>query len=37
VEWPGFRTTAYHSKGETQAQTKNWMGSLLEGQRDAMK
>jgi RHS repeat-associated protein len=35
VEWPGFRTTAYHSKGETQESTKNWMGSLLEGQRDA--
>ena len=35
VEWPGFRTTAYHSMGETQATTKNWMGSLLEGQRDA--
>jgi RHS repeat-associated protein len=35
VEWPGFRTTAYHSKGETQSTTKNWMGSLLEGQRDA--
>jgi RHS repeat-associated protein len=35
VEWPGFRTTANHSKGETQAITKNWMGSLLEGQRDA--
>jgi RHS repeat-associated protein len=35
VEWPGFRTTANHSMGETQAITKNWMGSLLEGQRDA--
>jgi RHS repeat-associated protein len=35
VEWPGFRTTAYHSMGETQAVTKNWMGSLLEEQRDA--
>jgi RHS repeat-associated protein len=35
VEWPGFRTTANHSKGETQESTKNWMGSLLEGQRDA--
>ena len=35
VEWPGFRTTAYHSKGETQESTTNWMGSLLEGQRDA--
>jgi RHS repeat-associated protein len=35
VEWPGFRTTAYHSTGETQEATKNWMGSLLEGQRDA--
>jgi RHS repeat-associated protein len=35
VEWPGFRTTANHSMGETQATTKNWMGSLLEGQRDA--
>jgi RHS repeat-associated protein len=35
VEWPGFRTTAYHSRGETQESTKNWMGSLLEGQRDA--
>jgi RHS repeat-associated protein len=34
VEWPGFRTTAYHSKGETQESTRNWMGSLLEGQRD---
>ncbi|HYR06952.1 MAG TPA: hypothetical protein VEQ60_04270, partial [Longimicrobium sp.] len=34
VEWPGFRTTAYHSMGETQESTKNWMGSLLEGQRD---
>jgi RHS repeat-associated protein len=33
VEWPGFRTTATHSMGE--AATKNWMGSLLEGQRDA--
>jgi RHS repeat-associated protein len=35
VEWPGFRTTAYHSMGQTQETTKNWMGSLLEGQRDA--
>jgi RHS repeat-associated protein len=35
VEWPGFRTTAWHSRGETQPTTKNWMGSLLEGQRDA--
>jgi RHS repeat-associated protein len=35
VEWPGFRTTANHSMGETQSTTKNWMGSLLEGQRDA--
>jgi RHS repeat-associated protein len=35
VEWPCFRTTANHSMGETQAITKNWMGSLLEGQRDA--
>jgi RHS repeat-associated protein len=35
VEWPGFRTTANHAMGETQAITKNWMGSLLEGQRDA--
>jgi RHS repeat-associated protein len=35
VEWPGFRTTAWHTMGETQATTKNWMGSLLEGQRDA--
>jgi RHS repeat-associated protein len=35
VEWPGFRTTANHSMCETQAVTKNWMGSLLEGQRDA--
>ena len=32
VEWPGFRTTAYHSMGQAQATTKNWMGSLLEGQ-----
>jgi hypothetical protein len=30
MEWPGFRTTAYHSMGETQESTKNWMGSLLE-------
>jgi hypothetical protein len=35
MEWPGFRTTAYHSMGETQESTKNWMGSLLEGRRDA--
>jgi RHS repeat-associated protein len=35
VEWPGFRTTAWHYAGETQAVTKNWMGSLLEEQRDA--
>jgi RHS repeat-associated protein len=35
VEWPGFRTTAWHSMGETQESTKNWMGSLLEEQRDA--
>jgi RHS repeat-associated protein len=35
IEWPGFRTTAWHSQGETQGATKNWMGSLLEGQRDA--
>jgi hypothetical protein len=24
VEWPGFRTTAYHAKGETQESTKSW-------------
>jgi RHS repeat-associated protein len=35
IEWPGFQTTAYHSMGPTQAQTRTWMGSLLEGQRDA--
>jgi hypothetical protein len=35
VEWPGFRTTAYHSMGPTQQATTNWMGSLLAGQRDA--
>jgi RHS repeat-associated protein len=35
VEWPGFRTTAWHYAGETQGSTKNWMGSLLEEQRDA--
>jgi RHS repeat-associated protein len=35
VAWPGFRTTAWHYTGQTQIETKNWMGSLLEGQRDA--
>jgi RHS repeat-associated protein len=35
IEWPGFQTTAYHTYGQTQAETRNWMGSLLEGQRDA--
>jgi RHS repeat-associated protein len=35
VEWPGFRTTAWHRMGETQESTLNWMGNLLEGQRDA--
>jgi hypothetical protein len=28
VEWPGFRTIAWHYTGETQGQTKNWMGSV---------
>jgi RHS repeat-associated protein len=35
IEWPGFQTSAYHKYGQTQAETRNWMGSLLEGQRDA--
>jgi RHS repeat-associated protein len=35
IEWPGFHTSAYHSMGPTQLQTRTWMGSLLEGQRDA--
>jgi RHS repeat-associated protein len=35
IEWPGFQTSAYHSMGPTQAETRTWMGSLLEGKRDA--
>jgi RHS repeat-associated protein len=35
VAWLGFRTTAWHRMGETQESTLNWMGGLLEGQRDA--
>jgi hypothetical protein len=31
IEWPGFQTTAYHTMGPTQAETRTWMGSLLEG------
>ncbi len=35
IVWPGFSTTAQHEMSPTQAPTRNWMGSLLEGQRDA--
>jgi RHS repeat-associated protein len=34
IEWPGFKTTAYHSMGPSQQSTTNWMGSLIGGQRD---
>ena len=34
VEWAGFQTTAYHAYGPNQESTTNWMGSLIEGQRD---
>jgi RHS repeat-associated protein len=35
IEWPGFSTTAQHAMSPTQLTTRNWWGSLLEGQRDA--
>jgi RHS repeat-associated protein len=35
IEWPGFQTTASHSRAPTQLQTLTWFGSVLEGQRDA--
>jgi RHS repeat-associated protein len=34
IEWPGFKTTAYHRMGPSQQATKNWMGSLIGGHRD---
>ena len=35
IEWPGFQTTASHSRAPTQLQTLTWFGSVMEGQRDA--
>jgi YD repeat-containing protein len=35
IDWPGFKTTAYHHRGLTQAPTTNWMGSLIGGHRNA--
>ena len=35
IEWPGFQTTASHSRAPTQMPTKTWFGGVLEGQRDA--
>ena len=34
IQWTGFQTTAYHSFAPSQESTTNWMGSLIEGQRD---
>jgi RHS repeat-associated protein len=34
IEWPGFKTTAYHRMGPSQQPMTNWMGSLIGGQRD---
>ncbi|HYR06704.1 MAG TPA: RHS repeat-associated core domain-containing protein, partial [Longimicrobium sp.] len=35
IEWPGFQTTASHSRAPTQQPTVTWFGSVLEGKRDA--
>jgi RHS repeat-associated protein len=35
VSWPGFKTTAWHQGAPPQDQNTVYMGTLLEGQRDA--
>jgi hypothetical protein len=35
VEWPGFKTTAYHRMGPSQQPATNWMGSLIQPTRNS--